>query len=571
MLQDHGGCTSLGIESDFMYNRFSKYSHARGVSMKPQQDKFISKESEAIIRKELENMTDPVAILIFTSDKENKPFNNFSIKLFTALSCISDKIHPKFETLGGTLADRYAVTRSPTILIQPDTYHIRLTGAPAGEELRSLLLTLIMVSTGFTILSDVSRKRLSDLKDERNIKVFMSPSCPYCPQQVGIAISAAIEKKDLITVEIIDIYENKDLAAQYDAFSVPQVFIDDRLVGLGLQPEEVFIEEVITAAPVKTRPVALTEGKKEIDLMIIGAGPAGLTAAIYAERSGLKSVVAEKANIGGQVAITPIVENYPGFTKIGGKTLMDMMAQQAIQYADIHEGEEVIEIQKADDRFEIKTNKAQYSSQAVLLTTGAESKKLGVPGEMEFQGRGVSYCAACDGYFFKDGKKVIVVGGGNTAATETLYLKNIGVDVTLVHRRDRLRAESFLQQSLAKHNIPVLWNTEVREIHGDKLVTGVLLANTLDKTSRTMALDGLFIAIGYTPSNALAKSLGIETDAEGYIIIRQGQRTSVKGVYAAGDITGGIKQIVTAVSQGAVAATSIFEDISNPYWKKEQA
>lgn len=538
--------------------------------MKPHKETFISEDSKKIIKKELDNLTGPVSLLIFTSEEVNKPFNEFSIKLFTELSHISAKIKVKYESIGGKLSEKYDVTRSPTILIQYDKYNIRLTGAPAGEELRTLIITLIMASSGVTMLSETSRSRLADLKEKRNIKVFVSHACPYCPQMAATAIATAIEKPGLVSAEIIDIYENKDLAATFNAFSVPQVFIDDRLVGLGLQPEEVFVEELVTAAPVKTKPVEETDEIKEIDLLIIGAGPAGLTAAIYAERSGLKTIVVEKANIGGQVAITPIVENYPGFTKIGGKALMDMMAQQAIQYADIHEGEEVLEILKTDDVFGINTNKAKYSAKAVLLTTGAESKKLGIPGEKEFQGKGVSYCAACDGYFFKDGKKVIVTGGGNTAATEALYLKNIGVDVTIVHRRETLRAEMFLQQGLENNNIPVLWNTEVKAIIGEKFVTGVLLENTTDKSQKTLAIDGVFVAIGYTPNNGLAKILGIETDEEGYIKIDSGQRTTIKGIYAAGDITGGVKQIVTAVSQGAVAAMSIFEDISNPYWKKKQ-
>ena len=211
-----------------------------------------------------------------------------------------------------------------------------------------------------------------------------------------------------------------------------------------------------------------------------------------------------------------------------------------------------------------------YSAKAVLLTTGAESKKLGIPGEKEFQGKGVSYCAACDGYFFKDNKKVIVAGGGNTAATEALYLKNIGVDVSIVHRREALRAEQFLQQGLTNNNIPILWNTTVKEILGDKFVTGIALENTVDKTEQTMKIDGVFVAIGYTPDTDLAKKLGVQTDEEGYIKVESGHRTNIKGVYAAGDITGGVKQIVTAVSQGAVAAMSIFEDISNPYWKRKQ-
>jgi thioredoxin reductase (NADPH) len=308
----------------------------------------------------------------------------------------------------------------------------------------------------------------------------------------------------------------------------------------------------------------------EKDLVIVGAGPAGLTAAIYAERSGLSTVVIEKANIGGQVAITPVVENYPGFTRIGGKTLMDMMAQQAIQYSEIHEGEEVLEVEKKEDRFSIRTSRASYTAKALLIATGAMSRKLGVPGEEEFQGKGVSYCASCDGYFFKDGKKVIVVGGGNTAATEALYLKNIGVDVTIVHRRDRLRAELFLQESLAEQHIPILWNTAVKEIKGEKTVTDLELENVADNTTTTLPVDGVFIAVGYAPINELAKKLGVETDEEGYIRVDKVHRTNVKGIYAAGDITGGFKQIVTAVGQGSLAAATIFEDIASPYWKTDQ-
>jgi thioredoxin reductase (NADPH) len=538
--------------------------------VKPEKGPLISQEVAKIVRKEFRNFVGPVNILIFTSENDNKPFNEFTIKLFSELSSLSEKIMPKFEKIGSELSTKHGITRSPTILIQPDKYRIRLTGAPAGEELRALMLALIMASTGISILSDASKKRLADLKEKRAIKVFVSPTCPYCPLQAATAIATAVEKVGLVSTEIIEIFENKDLASQYDAFSVPQVFIDDRLVGLGLQPEEVFIEELITAAPVKTKSAEGITGKTEKDVLIIGAGPAGLTAAIYAERSGLKTVVLEKSTIGGQVAITPIVENYPGFTKIGGKALMDMMAQQAIHYSDVHEGEEVLEILKKDALFEIKTTRTTYTAKAILFTTGAESKKLGIPGEKEFQGRGVSYCATCDGYFFKDGKKVIVVGGGNTAATEALYLKNIGVDVTIAHRRGALRAEKFLQQGLADNRIPVLWNTEIREILGDKFVHSIRTENTADKSQKILKADGVFVAIGYTPNNELAINLGIEVDEEGYLKVDRGHRTNIKGIYAAGDITGGIKQIVTAVSQGAVAAMSIFEDISKPYWKKNE-
>jgi thioredoxin reductase (NADPH) len=535
--------------------------------MEQKKKELISENSRKILKEDFSQLKEPVNIIVFYDDKENKPFNEFSRELLKELSEISDKIRPTFEQIGGELSGKYNVSRTPTLLIEPEKYRIRITGAPAGEETRTLMISLLMASTGGTIFSDGGRKRLTELTEPRDIKVFVSPTCPYCPQQAALAVAAAIEKPDLVSVEIIEIFENRDLAVQYDALSVPQTFIDDHLVGLGLQPEEVFVEEILTAAPIKVRGPA--EGAtSEKDLVIVGAGPAGLTAAIYAERSGLKSVILEKSNIGGQVSITPVVENYPGFTRIGGKTLMDMMAQQAVNYTDIREGEEVVEIRRTDSRFDVITSRMKYTAKAVLLTTGAESKKLNVPGEKEFQGRGVSYCAACDGYFFKDGKKVIVVGGGNTAATEALYLKNIGVDVSIVHRRDELRAEMFLQRSLEDSRVPILWNTVVKEILGDKLVNAVTLESLEDRSVKNITVDGVFIAIGYVPNNELASRLGIEVDREGYVKVDSRHRTNMPGIYAAGDITGGIKQIVTAVSQGAVAAMTIFEDIAHPYWKE---
>ncbi|MGC2064021.1 MAG: FAD-dependent oxidoreductase [Thermodesulfovibrionales bacterium] len=530
----------------------------------------FTEKAKKILQEDLLQMMEPVAIVLYTGGKENRPFNEYCTRLLNELSSLTDKIIVSMEDIGGSRAKELGITRSPTILIAPGKYSITLLGAPAGEEARVFLMAILMASTGKTMLTPASRERLATLADARSIRVFVSPTCPYCPLETGLAISAAIERPGLIRAEIVEIYENRDLAIQYNALSVPQMFVNDRLVGTGLQPEEVFIEEVLTAAPAQVRRTGDTS-RRERDLLIIGAGPAGLTAAIYAERSGLRTVVLEKANIGGQVSITPVVENYPGFTTIGGKVLMDMMALQALGYADIHEGEEVTGIQKTDKGFEVTTSRSTYLVRAVLLTSGAESKKMGIPGEQEFQGKGVSYCAACDGYFFRDGRKVLVVGGGNTAATEALYLKNIGADVTIVHRRSELRAEQLLQQELKKNVIPVLFNTELRSIVGDRIVSGVVLENTIDHSLLKRQIEGVFIAIGYMPANQLAVALGAEHDEEGYLRVDGGQRTSVEHVYAAGDITGGLKQIVTAVSQGAVAATTIFEDLSNPYWKTVRA
>jgi thioredoxin reductase (NADPH) len=383
------------------------------------------------------------------------------------------------------------------------------------------------------------------------------------------ALSAAIARPDLVSVESIEIYENQDLAEKLGTISVPQTFVNDILVAPGVVPEEVFIESLVTLKQPVIAPIAKTDVPVEKDLVIVGAGPAGLTAAIYAVRAGLTTVILEKENLGGQIAITPIVENYPGFTKIAGKSLVDLLAQQALQYTDIRLAEDITEIRKAGATFSIETTRGRYIAKALILATGAGWKTLNVPGEKRFAGRGVSYCAECDGYYFKDGKKVLVVGGGNTAATYALYLHNLGAAVTMVHRRDVLRAEKNLQESIFREGIPVMWNSEVREITGDKVVREVKVENTREKTTDLVATDGVFIAVGYDPNNAVAKKLGLHLDETGYIKVDDRMRTSMPMVYAAGDITGGVKQIVVAVGQGSIASISAFEDLSNPYWKEK--
>ncbi len=350
--------------------------------------------------------------------------------------------------------------------------------------------------------------------------------------------------------------------------AVPRTFVGDTLISAGVQPEEVFIESVIEGKPVEYVMPAGREELKDYDIVVIGGGPAGLTAALYAERSGLKSIVFERANIGGQISITPVVENYPGFVSIAGKTLVDLMAKQTMEYALVLQGVDVKDIKGKDKGFEISTTRGIYNAKAIIAATGAGSKQLNAAGEEKLAGRGVSYCATCDGYLFKDGRSVIVVGGGNSALTDALYLDSLGAHVTIVHRRDSFRAEERLQQSVFQRNIPVLWNSEIKEIKGEKIVEKVKIEDVKTGQSKEIKADAVFIAVGYEPHNEIAKKLGLDMDEEGYIKIDNKMRTSMPFVYAAGDITGGVKQIVTAVSQGAVAALTAFEDIANPYWKK---
>ncbi len=306
----------------------------------------------------------------------------------------------------------------------------------------------------------------------------------------------------------------------------------------------------------------------EYDVVIVGAGPAGMAAGIYAKRAGLECIILEKGVPGGQVLTTPTIENYPGFPEISGMKLMDLMADHAKRYVQIMEGEEVTRAVRAGDRFELTTTSGRYLARALILATGSYHRKLRVKGEDRLGGRGVSYCATCDGFFFK-GRKVIVVGGGNTALTDALYLHSIGCDVTLVHRRDSLRADNHLQESATQRSIPVMWNTVVEEISGDQEVSSVTLKNLETGKTEVVDLNGVFVAVGEVPSSQLAAEIGVDMDPGGFVKVDMGFRTNVPFVYAAGDVAGGIRQVVAAVHGGAASALSCFEDLTNPYYSRQ--
>jgi thioredoxin reductase (NADPH) len=301
------------------------------------------------------------------------------------------------------------------------------------------------------------------------------------------------------------------------------------------------------------------------ELAIIGAGAAGYTAAIYAERSGIKSIVIDKGFGGGLTNVSPKIENYPGFESIPGVDLMEKMKQHASKYADIHFNEEVKKIDKVKEEFIIKTDKEIYNVKAVILCTGTDYRKLGTPGEKELTGKGVSYCATCDGFFFKE-KKVAVVGGGNTALIEAIFLKQIGSkEVYVIHRRDQLRSEKAYEDEAIKKGVKIMYNTHVESIIGNQKTESLELHDlNTDKISK-FPIDGVFISIGEEPQNELAKSLGIKLDERGFIITDKQLRTNVKGVYAAGDITGGLRQVVTACAEGAIAALTSTEVLGKQY------
>ncbi len=290
------------------------------------------------------------------------------------------------------------------------------------------------------------------------------------------------------------------------------------------------------------------------DLIIIGAGPAGLTAAIYALRAGLSVVIIEGVIYGGQMSITNEIENYPGFRSISGAQLSEAMYKQAGDMGAKFIFQKAEQVRLSGDVKTVKTHSNEFHAKAVIIANGLKRRLLGCRGEEEFTGRGVSYCAVCDGAFFK-GKKVIVVGGGNTAAEDALYLSELCNQVLLVVRRDRLRAEKYLADLIdKKSNITKLMQSRIREIRGENTVKSVILEDKLENCQE-VDIDGVFIAIGYEPGNDIYKDQ-IKMDDYMYFISDESCQTNVSGVYVAGDCrTKPIRQIATAVSDGAVAGS----------------
>ena len=295
--------------------------------------------------------------------------------------------------------------------------------------------------------------------------------------------------------------------------------------------------------------------EKFYDLVILGGGPGGYTAALYGARAGLKVAVIERLSAGGQMALTHQIDNYPGFPEgIDGYSLAEKMQSQAHRF-----GAETIyaEVKKADLLSEpkrLETDRDVIFGKAVILATGANPRPLGLPEEAELVNRGVAYCAACDGMFYR-GKTVVVVGGGDTAAADTLLLSRICKEVHLVHRRDSLRATKIYHEPIQKaENVVLHWNTTVEKILHEKKVTGLVLKNTKTGEEETIACEGVFVSVGRIPNTELFASQ-LKLDNGGYVVAGEDTCTGIPGVYAVGDVrTKALRQVVTAVSDGAVAA-----------------
>ncbi len=297
------------------------------------------------------------------------------------------------------------------------------------------------------------------------------------------------------------------------------------------------------------------EGMNRYDVIIIGGGPAGLTAGLYTSRARLRTLLIESGVFGGQMTTTDLVENYPGFPDgISGAELGRLMEGQAKRFGLETIQDEVIEVKLEGEIKKVLTHEGGYLSRALIICTGTEYRKLGVPGEEEYRGRGVSYCATCDGPFFQDGK-VIVVGGGDSALTEALFLTKFVRELYIVHRRDALRATKIYQERAeANPKIKFIWNSVIQAIKGDSIVRLVTVKNVKTGETREIEADGVFLFIGLVPRTQFLKGL-VSLDENGYILTNENCETSVRGIFAAGDCRKKLlRQISTSVGDGATAA-----------------
>ena len=288
------------------------------------------------------------------------------------------------------------------------------------------------------------------------------------------------------------------------------------------------------------------------DVVIIGGGPGGLAAAIYAQRARLKTLLVEREYLGGQIAVSDVIENYPGFPTISGAELMEKFEEHA---RGLGLEVKLVEVESIEERGKeklLKTSEGELVTKTIIVATGAKPRRLGVPGEVELTGKGVSYCATCDGPFFR-GQDVVVVGGGDTAIKDAVYLSKIAAKVSVVHRRDKLRAEKILQEkALSTPNIEMYWSHIMVEVKGEKVVEGVVLKNLKDESTKELEVEGAFIFVGTNPSTGF---IDVEKDDRGFIKTNQRMETSVEGIYAVGDCrTTPLLQVATAVGDGAIAA-----------------
>ena len=385
---------------------------------------------------------------------------------------------------------------------------------------------------------------------------FSAPWCVYCRRLAPALESVAEEYRDTLVFGAVNIDDEPELAQSEKIEVVPTLLIyqNGQVLGSIVAPESraqlvAFIEETLQH---REQEANVTE--HIYDMIVVGGGPGGYTAALYAARAGLDTVVLEKLSAGGQMALTQQIDNYPGFEDgIDGFSLGEKMKRGTERFGVETKLTEVLSLDLSGAVKKAETSEGPLFARTIVLATGAGPRELGIEDEQELIGKGVNYCAACDGMFYKN-KTVVIAGGGNTAAADALILSRICKKVIVVHRRDTLRATKIYHEPLMKaENVEFRWDSEIIELLHDEKVIGIRLRNVKTGEETTLACDGVFVSIGRKPSSELVKDQ-VEVDPAGYIIADESTRTNIPGVFAVGDVrTKALRQVVTAVADGATA------------------
>ena len=385
---------------------------------------------------------------------------------------------------------------------------------------------------------------------------FSAPWCVYCRRLAPALESVAEEYQDTLVFGAVNIDDEPELAQSERIEVVPTLLIyqNGQVLGSIVAPESraqlvAFIEETLQH---REQEANITE--HIYDMIVVGGGPGGYTAALYAARAGLDTVVLEKLSAGGQMALTEQIDNYPGFEDgIDGFSLGEKMKRGTERFGVETKLTEVLSLDLSSTVKKAETSEGPLFARTIVVATGAGPRELGIEDEQELIGKGVNYCAACDGMFYKN-KTVVIAGGGNTAAADALILSRICKKVIVVHRRDTLRATKIYHEPLMKaENVEFRWDSEIIELLHDEKVIGIRLRNVKTGEETTLACDGVFVSIGRKPSSELVKDQ-VEVDPAGYIIADESTRTNIPGVFAVGDVrTKALRQVVTAVADGATA------------------
>jgi thioredoxin reductase (NADPH) len=522
------------------------------------------------LKRVLGKLPERVDVLYFTQENAC-PACRDQRRVLEEISTHTDKIRLKvFDFVRDSdQVTRYRIDKIPaTAIIGKKDYGIRFYGLTSGYEFQSLIEAIIMVATGKSGISPEFEETIRQIDSAVHIEVMTTLTCPYCPRAVHAAMQLAMVN-DSIRADMVESAEFPQLVQRYDVTGTPKTMINETHSFVGALPvDRVYLEVLKAVNPEEyrrieqaireahgQRHVRKAQSDHEYDAIIVGGGTAAMSAAIYAARKSLDVMLVAK-DLGGQINYTALVDNYLGLPSIDGKGMVEQFVMHMEQFSIAEAlGAAAVKVQKKGDRFTVMTDdKKQYMAKSVIYCAGKQYRKIGVPGEDRFMGRGVAFCATCDAPLYRD-KKVAVVGGGNSAFTSARDLLNFASEIHLIHRRDTFRADSELvKQVKGAKNVTFHTNTVVREILGEVKLTGVRLQSTSGEQHEDLQVDGVFLELGLVPNTQPVKEL-VKLNERGEIEITRENTTSVPGFFAAGDATDlPEKQIIIAAGEGAKAA-----------------